>query len=80
MEGRKVRREWKMTKVWSDQCPSTQTIAQMVNRDKEMVRQILHDQLNMRKVCAKLVPKTLTHEQKDNQKDICPDIMKQITE
>jgi hypothetical protein len=40
-------------------------IAEMVNMDKEMVRQILHEQLNMRKVCAKMVPKNLTQEQKD---------------
>jgi hypothetical protein len=36
--------------------------------------------MNMRKVCAKIVPKTFTHEQKDNKKDICPDITKQTTE
>ena len=28
-----------------------------VNADKETVRNILHDELNMKKVCAKLVPK-----------------------
>jgi hypothetical protein len=33
-------------------------IADMVNMDKEMVRQILRDQLNMRKVCAKMAQKT----------------------
>jgi hypothetical protein len=39
---------------------SIRMIAEMVNMDKQMVRQILHDPLNMRKVCAKLVPKKLT--------------------
>jgi hypothetical protein len=34
----------------------------------------------MRKVCAKLVPKNLTQEQKDNRKNICSDIMERITE
>jgi hypothetical protein len=34
-------------------------------RDKETERQILHDWLNMGKVCAKMVLKTLTREQKD---------------
>jgi hypothetical protein len=38
-------------------------MAEMVNMDKEMVRHILHDQLNMRKVYAKMVPITLTQEQ-----------------
>jgi hypothetical protein len=51
----------------------------MVNMDKE-TRQILHDQLNMKKVCAKMVPKNLTQEQKDNRKNICSDIMERITE
>jgi hypothetical protein len=31
-------------------------IAEMVNMDKEMVRQILHDQLNMKMVCTKNGP------------------------
>jgi hypothetical protein len=31
-------------------------IAEMANIDKETVRQILHDQLNMRKVCAENGP------------------------
>jgi hypothetical protein len=39
---------------------SIRMIAEMVNTDKEMVRQILHDQLNMRKVCAKIVPKNFS--------------------
>jgi hypothetical protein len=47
--------------------------------DKETVRQILHVQLNVRKVCAKMVPKNLTQEQKDNRKNICSD-MERITE
>jgi hypothetical protein len=28
-------------------------IAEMVNMDEDKLRRILHDQLNMRKVCAK---------------------------
>jgi predicted ArsR family transcriptional regulator len=46
--------------VWKDQRLSIQTIAEIVNINKAMVRQILHNQLNMRKVCAKMVPKNLT--------------------
>jgi hypothetical protein len=34
----------------------------------------------MRKVCAKMIPKKLTQEQQDNQKNICSDIMERITE
>jgi ABC-type xylose transport system substrate-binding protein len=54
-------------------------IAEIVSMDKEMVRQILHDKLNMRKVCAKMVPKNLTQGQKDNRKNICSNIMERIT-
>jgi len=55
-------------------------IADMVNINKETVRQILHDELNMTKVCAKLVPKNNNQNQKDNRKNICSDIMERLTE
>ncbi len=42
---------------------SIRMIAETVNTDKETVRKILHDELNMKKVCAKLVPKNLTPDQ-----------------
>jgi hypothetical protein len=57
--------------VWKDRRLSIRMIAEMVNMDREMVRQILHDQMNMRKVCAKMVSRNLTQEQKDNRKNIC---------
>jgi hypothetical protein len=59
---------------------SIRMIAEMVNMDKERVRQILHDRLIMKKVCAKMVPKNVTQEQKGNRKNICSDIMERITE
>ncbi len=37
-------------------------IPETVNTNKETIRKILHDELNMKKVCAKLVPKKLTPE------------------
>jgi hypothetical protein len=43
-------------------------IAEIVNMDKETVRQILHDRLNFRKVCAKMVPKTLLRNKKTTRK------------
>ena len=39
---------------------SIRMIAEAVNADKETVRKILHEELHMTKVCAKLVPKNLT--------------------
>jgi hypothetical protein len=55
-------------------------IADMINIDKETVRQILHNNLNMNKVCAKMVPKILSQDQKDNRKNICSDILQMINE
>ena len=42
--------------VWS--------IAEQINIDRETVRKILTEDLDMRKECAKMVPKELTEEQK----------------
>jgi len=39
------------------------SIAEQVNIDRETVRKILTQDLDMRKVCAKIVPKELTEEQ-----------------
>jgi len=40
------------------------SIAEQVNIDRETVRKILTEDLDMRKVCANTVPKELTEEQK----------------
>ncbi|GFT06949.1 protein GVQW3 [Trichonephila clavipes] len=57
---------------------SIRAIAETVNIDKECVRQILHDNLNMQKVCAKMVPKVLTFEQQATRKSVCTDILDAI--
>ncbi|GFV60152.1 putative mariner transposase [Trichonephila clavipes] len=57
---------------------SIRAIAETVNIDKECVRQILHDNLNMQKVCAKMVPKILTFEQQATRKNVCTDILDAI--
>jgi len=43
---------------------TVRSIAEQVNIDRETVRQILTEHLDMRKVCAKIVRKELTEEQK----------------
>jgi len=43
---------------------TVRSIAEQVNIDRETVRKILTEDLDMRKVCAKMVPKELTDEQK----------------
>ena len=53
-------------------------IANKVGMDKETVRTILVDTLGMRKVCAKMVPRLLTKEQKAQQLNACQDILQQM--
>ena len=43
---------------------TVRSIAEQMNIDRETVRKILTEDLDMRKVCAKMVPKELTEEQK----------------
>jgi energy-converting hydrogenase A subunit M len=41
---------------------TVRSIAEQANIDKETVRKILTEDLDMRKVCAKMIPKELTKE------------------
>ncbi|GFV75799.1 jerky protein homolog-like [Trichonephila clavipes] len=50
--------------VRADRRMSIRMIVEAVNADKETVREILHEELHMTKVCAKLVSKNLTPDQK----------------
>ena len=43
---------------------TVRSIAEQVNIDRVTLRKILTEDLGMRKVCAKMVPKELTEEQK----------------
>ena len=46
-----------------------------MNIDRETVRKILTEDLDMRKVCAKMVPKELTEEQKQRRVTLCQDLL-----
>ena len=48
-----------------------------VNLDRESVRRILREELNMRKVCAKMVPKLLSDEHKERGRN-CLDLPQSI--
>jgi len=48
---------------------TVRSIAEQVNIDRETVSKILNEDLDMRKVCAKMVPKELTEVQ--NQRRVC---------
>jgi len=52
------------------------SIAEQVNSDRETVRRILTEDLDMRKVCAaKMVPKELTEGQEQRRVTICQDLL-----
>ena len=57
-----------IAKVRQNMCENrrlpVRSIAEQVNVDRETVRKILTEDLDMRKVCEKMVPKELTEEQK----------------
>ncbi|KAJ8952071.1 hypothetical protein NQ318_010981 [Aromia moschata] len=57
---------------------SIRELAEITGIDKECVRQISHESFNMRKVCAKLVPKLPIPEQKESRMNICADILNNI--
>jgi len=54
---------------------TVRSIAEQVNIDRETVRKILTEDLDMRKVCAKMVPKELSEEQKQRRITICQDLL-----
>ena len=54
---------------------SVRMTAEETGSDKKAVHRILTDHLHMRKICAKLVPKNLSIEQKANRLEICKDLL-----
>ena len=66
--------------VHNDRRLSVRMMSYITNIDRETIRKILTEDLQMTKVCAKMVPKNLTCEQKMNRKDICSDIMERFTD
>jgi len=54
---------------------TVRSIAEHVNIDRETVRKILTEDLDMRKMCAKMVPRELTEEQKQRKVTICRELL-----
>jgi len=54
---------------------TVRSIAEQVNIDRETDRKILTEDLDMRTVCAKMVPKELTEEQKQRRVTNCQDLL-----
>ena len=64
--------------VRQNRCLNIRAVAELMNIDKKTVRQILHNNFNMKKVCLKMVPRLLTLEQKEIRMNICADILQNI--
>ena len=61
--------------VRKDRRLSVRMIAESVNIDKDTAWKILREDLNMKKVCAKMVPRVLTPEQKERRKESCINVV-----
>ena len=64
--------------IRKDRRLGVRAVAKEVNLDRESVRQILRKELNVRKICAKMVPKLLSDEQKERRKELCLDFLQRI--
>ena len=53
-------------------------IADEVNMTRETVRLILTEELGMRKICAKMVPRNLTEQQRDARLSVGADLLEQV--
>ncbi|EFN87445.1 Putative uncharacterized protein FLJ37770, partial [Harpegnathos saltator] len=62
----------------SDRRLTIRMMGDLLNLNTFTVHQILTEDLHMRKVCAKMVPKNLTTEQKNNRRNVCVDLLKRI--
>ena len=64
--------------VRSDRRLTLRVIGSELNLNRFTVHQILTQDLDMRKLCAKMVPKNLTTEQKTNRMDVCLDLLNRL--
>ena len=62
----------------SDHRLTLRMINSELNLNRFTVHQILTQNLDMRKLCAKMVPKNLTTEQKANWRDVCLDLLDRL--
>ncbi|GFX69098.1 hypothetical protein TNCV_4945971 [Trichonephila clavipes] len=55
-------------------------IAEQLGMDKTVVHKIISEDLGMRKICAKFVPKVLMNVQKQNREAVSKDLLERIEE
>ena len=61
--------------VRSDRGLTVRMISSVLNLNRQTVHKILTFELDTQKTCAKLVPKILTNEQKENGRNVCLDFL-----
>jgi len=66
--------KWKAL-VRSDRRLRFRMIGSELNLNHQTAHDILTEELFMRKICAKLVPKNLTNEQKEKGRNVCLDLL-----
>jgi transposase len=64
--------------VDKDRRVTVRFIANELELNKNTVNQILNEELGMRKICAKMVPKNLTVEQKENRLHTCQELLDRL--
>jgi len=64
--------------IRKDRRLGVRAVAEEVSLDRESFRRILREELNLRKVCAKMVPKLLSNEQKERRKELCLDLLQRV--
>ena len=64
--------------VRSDRRLTVRMMAEELNINRESVRIILSEELGMRKMCAKMVPKLLSDDQKQHRVRVCEDTLEEI--
>ncbi|XP_071449362.1 protein GVQW3-like isoform X2 [Hetaerina americana] len=64
----------------SDSRLSVRMIADRIGIDKMTVHTIITENLAMRKICAKLVPKALSYDQKQSRASACEDLLQRVEE
>jgi len=64
--------------VRGDRRMTVRLIASELDMNRDSVWKIITEDLGMRKICAKMVPKLLTDEQKDRRLQVCKDILERL--
>ena len=65
-------------KLWSDRCLTVRMIADDLGMNSERVWRIIAEDLEIRKICTKIVPSLLNEGQKEQRVQVCQDILEQL--